>query len=352
MLLAGVLISVAMAGCEPESEQVQRPPAPSRPEPVASDPPVSEPTQDASPRGDEEVEDAEPAPARPSAERVVRRAMALCLVMYRSSLEDFPGETEYEKLHDRLPQWIDKLGLASELEKEEHDLLLAPLGKADERVVRNASWRNEGLGILAWALRRFELPEYDDYVDPVEAGERIGFNEDLLAAMDTTAAEDVLRQVELRPAAEIDRYAAHITIVNWRLRTFRLVPEKTPSVQLGTLPDKEGSEPPKESRDAGFDGTRMDFVGYLRAHPSFKESWLNGLTLVDGDLAIGGRSIDAASREYVDTCASIAVERQIAAYWLQGDHSIYSGVDPTTILLGLGEGPIATEVSEAPGQQQ
>jgi hypothetical protein len=187
--------------------------------------------------------------------------------------------------------------------------------------------------VLACALKRFELPRYDENANPIEAGASIGFSEELLAVMDTAAAEKALRDAELRPASEIDRFACHITIVNWRLRTFNLA-----RITRTPIPP---ADPEQFPFGRGID-ERMDMAGYLRAHPSFRESWLNGLLFADGDLAIGGKSIDAASREDVATCASIAVERQIAAYWLQGNAPTYSRVDPATMLSGLGDGPAAT----------
>jgi hypothetical protein len=53
---------------------------------------------------------------------------------------------------------------------------------------------------------------------------------------------------------------------------------------------------------------------------------------VDGDLAIGDQSIKNAPPEKVAFCERIALERQIAAYWIQGDARIYSKVEPTTLL--------------------
>jgi hypothetical protein len=70
----------------------------------------------------------------------------------------------------------------------------------------------------------------------------------------------------------------------------------------------------------------------LRAHPSFKEYWLDGLRFIDGDLAIGNRRIADASPEEIKKCTSIATERHIAAYWLQGSDETYSKVIPATLL--------------------
>ena len=242
---------------------------------------------------------------RPSAERVARRALVLTLMMYRASLEQFAGNAKYVALHAKLPAWIDKLKLQGELEKDEDAFLRAPLGKADKRVRADASWRAEGSVVLAWALKLHELPAHDDFWDVKKLADSMGFNEGRLAALDTSAAEKVIRDAKLRPAAELDRMRTRVTIIHWRLRGFRL---------------KAGP---------------LDFVGYLKAHPFGKKTWLEGLPLADGDLAIGKKAISQADAELVRDCESIALERQIAVYWLAGDHAIYSKIDPSTILTGL-----------------
>ena len=241
----------------------------------------------------------------PMAERVARRAMVLTLVMYRASLEQFAGAKKYEALHAKLPGWIEKLELGSELEKEEHDFLRAALGRADARMRNNASWRTEGLAVLQWALKRFELGAHDEFVDARKLGDGIGFSEQRLAATDTAAAQKLIRDAKLRPAVELDRMRTRVTIIHWRLRQYRLSPGG------------------------------MDYFGYLKAHPSFKKTWLEGLPLLDGELVIDKKAIADADKEKVRECESIAVERQIAVYWLAGDHAIYSKIDPATILTGL-----------------
>jgi hypothetical protein len=155
---------------------------------------------------------------------------------------------------------------------------------------------------------------YDELTSPRKTVASVGLSDELLATGDTAPAKKLFRDAELPPAAEIDRFASHITIVNWRLRTYRLA--------------KMAGGPQNTDKS-------MDFVGYLRAHSSFKESWLKGLRLVGNDLAIGGKAIGDAPPDEVGRCESIAVERQIAAYWLQGDGPVYSKVDASTILFGL-----------------
>jgi hypothetical protein len=244
---------------------------------------------------------------------VARRAHALALVNYRASLEPLAGQEKYEALQAKLPQWIEALDLAAEFEQRELDLLQAPLGKAEEQLTADATWRDEGLAVLAWALGRFELSPYDQSVKPPLA-ESIGFSEERLAALDTSIAEKLFKDAQLRPADAIDRYAVHATLIHWRLRSSSLSAEADSEQARG-----------------------MNFAGYLREHPSFKESWLNGLRLKDKDLTIGGVALGEAQPKDVERCEAIAVERQIAACWLRGDAAIYSQVDPATILSDLGE---------------
>jgi hypothetical protein len=233
--------------------------------------------------------------------------MVLTLVMYRASLEQFAGQAEYEALARQLPDWIDRLKLSSEIEKDEDSLLRAALGKADEKVIRNSGWRTEGLAVLAWALKRFDIPSHEELTDPRKAAASVGFSEEMLAAMDTAAASKIIESAELRPAEEIDRYATRATLITWRLRSYRIHPDEK----------------------------QMDFVGYLKAHPSFKPAWLEGLPLANNDLAIGKTAFGDAAEEKIVRCEDVAEERQIAAYWLQGNARLYSKVDPSTILFGL-----------------
>jgi hypothetical protein len=79
----------------------------------------------------------------------------------------------------------------------------------------------------------------------------------------------------------------------------------------------------------------MDFPGYLRQHPFTKPYWLDGLRFVENDLAIGDECVGDVAREVFENCRSTAVERQIAAYWLQGDERLYSRISASTILSGL-----------------
>jgi hypothetical protein len=231
-------------------------------------------------------------PTPPSARRVAARALVLAAVVGRASLET--QRDGAEDAHTPLA-WLRSLGIPRELEPWERAFLRQPLGRADPAVVRNASWRAEGLAVLAWALNRIDLPAYDEAVVPESALAGVGYGS-------REVARSLLDAGVLRPASDIERLAAHATVVTWRLRTYGLSP----------LP--------------------WDFVGYLRGHASFKEVWLDGLRILDGDLAVGAQPITRAPAEHVHDCLRNAVERHVAAYWLQGDDPVYSKVDPSTVL--------------------
>jgi tetratricopeptide (TPR) repeat protein len=271
--------------------------------------------------------------APPSAQRVAARVLVLAAVIYRAHLENDPFA---EPLRAKLLRWIDALELGYELERSERALLHTPIGVAEEQLVVNARWRAAGLGVLAWALHRVELPPYDELIDLPKAAARVGFTEDLLSSVNTAPARELVQAAGLRPALEIRRFASQITIVSWRLRQFQVDPDRpVRSMEF----DMRGEQPLPIAQSSGLRkicgpgiGEGMDFAAYLRAHPRFKEQWLDGLRFIDGDLAIGDRPVARAACEDRQNCTSNAIESQIAAYWLQGDDRIYSEVNPSTLL--------------------
>ncbi|HJZ92023.1 MAG TPA: DUF4272 domain-containing protein [Gemmataceae bacterium] len=238
-------------------------------------------------------------PSPPPARRVAARALVLAAVVGRASVEMNLRDTHSESsgpVSDQVLARLKRLGLTSELEPEERAFLSAPLGRVDPVLVTNAAWRGEGLAVLAWALNRLALPPYDEPAFPPDRAQKsVGFE-------NPDVARELLTSATLRPPAEIERYATTTTVVSWRCRTFRMYPGP------------------------------WDLIGYLRSQPSFKETWLEGLRVVDGDLAVGSQPIASAPAERVQACERIAVERQTAAYWLEGDGAVYSKVDPTTFL--------------------
>jgi hypothetical protein len=281
---------------------------PSRPESQGPHGEISRPDQDA------------PAiKVRPTPRRVLARARVLAAVVGRATLEQEVTAGHYaaqenEAIRRRVLRWIKDSGLTTELEPEEAAFLDTPVGRSSPRDTIDAAWRAEGLGVLLWALHRFELPRYDEASVEDVPVDRVGF-------LSPLAEADLREAPRLRSAAEIGRLASHLTIVGWRLTQFRASRDSELYQQASQdFPGRTGIQEP------------MDFEGYLRRHPSFQEYWLDGLRFRDGDLAIGDTSLADAPREYVKTCTSMTTERQIAAYWLQGNHELYSHVSPDTFL--------------------
>jgi hypothetical protein len=211
------------------------------------------------------------------------------------------ARADLERQHDRnschLPlAWLKDAGGAAALEEPERTFLKSAAGRPEEKVSTAASWRREGLAVLAWALGRFDLPAYDVPVAPPDAAHlSVGFQ-------DPQIARELMARPKLRPLAEIDRLAAQLTVVSWRLQQFAMMPGP------------------------------MDMIAFLRKWSSFKDTWLEGLRIIDGDLAIGAQPIALAPTESVLLCRAGTIERQIAAYWLQGDAPAYSAVEPVTLL--------------------
>jgi hypothetical protein len=257
-------------------------------------------------------------PIPPSAQRVAARAIVLATTVCRAFLERQREDIDdAEGLRGNLLAWLEGLGITAEVEPTERDLLNECVGQGHEEAVINASWRGEGLAVLAWALNRFELPAYDMPVFPPDpAQQSVGFG-------NSEVATDLLTSAALKPSTEITRLASHLTILSWRLRQFQLRPDSSAyqAAVGGLQPFGHGV------------ADRMDFVGYLSVHPAFKDNWLDVLRLKNGDLVIGDKCIAEASVDDVQRCTSIALERQIAAFWLRGDNPIYSKVDPATILM-------------------
>src|SRR5579884_2817539 len=97
---------------------------------------------------DEEVEDADP----PTAERVARRALALTAITARAILEQDTASPEASETYQDLLTWVRDIGIDDEFEPDEWEVLQRPLGRLDQGGQINATWRLEGLVVLAWAL--------------------------------------------------------------------------------------------------------------------------------------------------------------------------------------------------------
>jgi hypothetical protein len=238
---------------------------------------------------DREPEDRKPVP--PEADRVAARAIVLAAVCCRGLIEDDAGKDGAEDLRIRVVAWVDRLGLAQELEEDERILLEAPLGVLDDRRRIDAGWRSEGMVVLAWALGCAGLPRHDEQCKPSDVANGFGFLSD--------RSETPLAAPRLRDCAEIEHWADTYLTLHWRLRQFSL--------------DRRG----------------MDFADFV-SRCTWGPLTVEDLELIEGDLAIRGERIDLASEDECRTALGIARERHQAFNWLLGDDPVYSRITTDT----------------------
>jgi hypothetical protein len=103
----------------------------------------------------------------------------LSAVVCRSGIEADAGNKDAENFRQDVMNWLYDLGLADEIGSEEFDLLNSPLGALPERKAIDASWRGEGMAVLAWALNIIELPPHDQPGDSPMIAQSLGFMNDV-----------------------------------------------------------------------------------------------------------------------------------------------------------------------------
>ena len=242
--------------------------------------------------GDDE-DDGEADP--PTPERVAARAFVLTAVVARASMEKaFQEEADPTIEEDRLAviRWVKSLGIRDELEPQEWKVLERPVGKLENRDLLNAHWRVESLTMLAWALGRYSMPEYDELTD-------LDGVIDAMGLLDEEASAALLKDPKLRSPEELETMQDHQLALHWRVRDYSLQQEP------------------------------MDFVEFS------KNSWFGGFDLerfrvINGDLAIDDVEICKAGPDEVNTVQSIVMERHLAINWLVGDSEIFSEQDTST----------------------
>jgi hypothetical protein len=101
----------------------------------------------------------------PSAGRVLARARALAALVVRARIECMPaGEERYER-HEELLGAVEGLGVMRRLEPRELLVVTAKPGRLSAQEHVDASWRAEGLAVLAWALALARRPRDRELVD-------------------------------------------------------------------------------------------------------------------------------------------------------------------------------------------
>ena len=236
-------------------------------------------------------DDAEPIPPTPT--RVARRALALAALCGRALLEqEDPADPGVDETRQRILEWVDAIGIRDELEPQEWKVLQRPLGRVEPQDAMNATWRLEGLAVLAWALNRFELPPLDQLVDPGKLLPSVGIlNADRAAAL---IAEPPLRSID-----ELKTLRNRLFAIHWRLVNLRLKPEP------------------------------MNFADFART-AWFGPLDITGARLINGDLALGDHAIADAPFDLLGAVQSSAMERHLAINWLCGGSVVYSETDVST----------------------
>lgn len=241
----------------------------------------------------EAIEEPDTERVPPSADRVARRTLALAAVSARALLEqEDRNDPNVEDTRKRIIEWIQSIGIDEELEPDEWKVIQRPLGRLSQQEAINATWRLEGLGVLAWALNRQELLPIDELVQPNKLLPSVGL-------LHVDRANALLAEPALRAPEELQQLADRMFALHWRIRNYSLKPEA------------------------------MNFREFA------KTAWfgpldITGLRLIGDDLALGDHPIHEAPREAVGTASSAAMERHQASNWLVGEHPVYSDVDTPT----------------------
>lgn len=224
---------------------------------------------------------------------MVRRALALVAVTGRALIEqDDPKDQTARETHAELKEWVAALGIDAEFEPDERAVLNKPLGTLTDREQIDSTWRLEGLVVLAWALKRLDLPAHDELVTP-------GALLKSLCVLNVDGARELLAKPDLRPPAEIGALRNRLFALHWRLRNFSI------------------------------NSKAMDFAEFAQTC-WFGPLDVTGLSLIDSDLALKGERIDRAAPDAIGTANSAAVERHKAANWLWEGPETYSDASDAT----------------------
>jgi len=230
-----------------------------------------------------------PEPDPPTAAEVRRRAIVTAAVAARA-LAELDGQ-HLAEARAGLLDWVEATGAAEALEPWEARLLAAPPGGIAERDLTNGAWRTEGAAVLAWALGAYELPGPDALAPPGDVYRAIGLADPAL----TDAALDLASP---RDPAELERCRQRLLTIHWRLREHALRPGP------------------------------LDLAAAV-AQAAWGPLTLDGVPVVDGDLALGGVALADAPEDLVARARSIAVERHRAINWLH-DGGSFEDTDVST----------------------
>src|SRR5262245_14045107 len=149
----------------------------------------------------------------PSVKRVADRALILASLCCRGGIEQDAGNPEAEGFRQHVCEWLKQCGAESEAEPGERAILQAPLGKLSREEHAAASWQAEGLVVLAWALNRAELLDYEAVADAKALADSLGWLTDDVSG---------LRASRLRLVSELRDVADRLFALDWRQADYQL----------------------------------------------------------------------------------------------------------------------------------
>lgn len=230
-------------------------------------------------------------PIPPTPDRVAARAIVLSAVSCRALIEKDADKPGAEQLRKNVIEWLNRIGVSHEMERSEAMLLSTPLGKLDKKTTMDATWKSEGMVVLASVLGRVPLPAFYSECQPSDVANAMGFLED--------RESTVLQRPKLRDSSEVAVWEETYLTLHWRLRQF--------SIESGP----------------------MDFAAYVSSC-KWGPLRVDQLELCEGDLAVDGVRIDRLDHRVFRRTLSIVQERHQAFNWLIGWDSIYSQVTTDT----------------------
>jgi hypothetical protein len=193
-------------------------------------------------------------------------------------MDDFPDPRAAETA-SRMLDMMHEEGIDAGLEPTEIRFHRAPFGTLRHFERAEASWLVEGAAVLAWALCKSDLPNYFTRSPAIPVGRALG--------MFQPNARSLVQSAELRPAEEIELCTARYMALYWRLSAYRENP------------------------------VPVDFEEQLR-EPDSPHLAIDGIELLDRDLAITGQPLHTLSHEAFSELWSIVAERYKALRWLMG----------------------------------
>jgi len=217
---------------------------------------------------------------------VYSMALGQCYLACRAMIDGDPDPGAQEMAGRILPLTLET-GIYQTYEPAEQQLLQAPWGTLPRRERVALSWAVEGVGVMAWALGKAELPPFDTRCEAAPVGSALGLFEHESPA--------VVRAATLRDRSEIQMRALTYEILSWRLEYF------------------------VETRH------HIDFASRLNT-PNRLHAIIEGFKLIDNDLAVDGAPLVEISAERLTEVSTIVSERNKAFRWLLGYEKNYAAV--------------------------